>query len=190
MFKEQHAIDNLGNRQELPIRNQQTGTDEVASIGARPVKYKKDGTPKQSGGKRIGAGRGLKMSAAEQAEWKLHLERALKLAANNMFVLPREKFFTKREIKSRFGTACMEEFGTWFDSVRMFDQAKADAIRQKQHRGDYNTAPASWKHESLQFYTPEKYADWLIDHKCFSWMSILKREHHKSVWKKYSDNGK
>lgn len=122
--------------------------------------------------------------------WSSQLDRALRLAANNNFVLPRDKFFTKREVKAIYGSSAHREFAYWFKSVRRFDQAKADTIRHRQSRGLYQAAPSSWPEGSLGYYTAEKYADWLINTKCFSWMSILKDEHMRDVWKMFADHGK
>lgn len=152
------------------------------------MKLKKDGTPKQSGGRRENAGRKA-LNPEDMLPWPKQLDRALRLAANNNFVLPRDKFFTKREVRDLYGTHAQAEFSYWFLSLRRFDQNKADAIRQRQARGFFDKPPASWPQGALDTYTPEKYANWLIDTKCFSWLSVLKDEHMKDVWKKYTDAG-
>jgi hypothetical protein len=150
------------------------------------MKLKKDGTPKQSGGRRQNAGR-PQLSPQHISPWPHQLERALRLAANNHFVLPREKFFTKREVRDLYGTRAQQEFSFWFLSIRRFDKHKADAIRQRQSRGLFVRPPASWPEGTRESYTAEKYADWLIDNKCFSWISVLKDEHKKDVWKRFGD---
>lgn len=159
-------------------------------MDTKQVKLKKDGTPKQSGGKREKAGRKVKDTPEGFLPWDKQLERALRLAANNMFVVPRSKFFSKREVRDIYGTVAHDQFAEYFVSVLRFDQEKADMIRQKQAEGKFVNPPASWPEDGGGYYTPEKYADWLIDNKCFSWISILKDEHHKAVWKKYADNGR
>jgi hypothetical protein len=156
----------------------------------KEMKLKKDGSPKLSGGKRQNSGRPMKTPPEGMLPWEQQLERAFRLAANNMFVLPRDKFFTKREVRNIYGKMAHDEFSQWFVSVLRFDQNKADAVRHKQARGLFNKPPSTWKEKSVKFYTPEKYANWLIDHKCFTWMSILKDEHHKEIWKKYADQGR
>lgn len=154
------------------------------------MKLKKDGTPKSSGGSRKNAGRSSKAAPDHLPPWEKQLQRALRLAANNQFVLPRDAFFTKSQIVQIYGKKAAQEFSEYFKSVRRFDQDRANKVRQKQAMGLYQIPPASWPEKSLGFYTPEKYADWLIKHKCFGWMSILEQGRMQEVWLKYADQGK
>lgn len=155
----------------------------------KEIKLKKNGTPKKSGGARATAGR-KRRTVTPGPGWEQQLERGLRLAANNMFILPRTKFFTKTEFHKAYGTKASTEFSRWFKSVLRFDPDKVDAVRQKLARGEYNEPPKTWPEKDLKFYTPQKYADHLAKKCCFSWMSVLRSEHHREVWEKYADHGK
>lgn len=159
-------------------------------VAAPTPKLKKDGTPKKSGGARKNAGAKKKAAPDGYLPWPEQLQRALRLAANNNFVLPRAKFFTKTQVKNIYGFVAYEEFSRYFASVLRFDQDRADAVRQRQALGLFGTPPTSWPEDRLGQYTPEKYAAWLIDHKCFGWMTILRDEYHREMWKKYADHGR
>ncbi len=155
------------------------------------MKLKKDGTPKKSGGKRAGSYvQPKKAPPANLPDWDAQLKRALRLATNNQFFLPSTKFFTKTEIARLYGKKALAEFSYYFKSVRKFDQDRADKVRQKQAMGLFAVKPDTWPEKAEGFYTPEKYANWLIKHKCYGWISTLKFEFHQEMWMEYADHGK
>lgn len=152
------------------------------------MKFKKDGTPKMSGGKRAGAGKPVTKTPPEHLPpWEKQLERALKTATRNSYFLPPSKFFTKRQIRDLYGNLALSEFNEYFRSVRRFDADKAEKIRQRQAEGQYEKPPATWPEKNLPFYTPEKYAEWLIKTKCFGWVAEVKSEHQGALWRRFND---
>lgn len=154
------------------------------------LKLKKDGTPKKSGGSRTGAGKPMKISPDHIDPWDKQLARSLRLACMNNFVLPRESFFTKREIKAIFGNKALTEFSKYFKSLRDFDSTKADKIRQQLAIGKFKDRPLTWPEKAEGFYTPQKYADWRITNTCFSWVNVVHTDHKVEVFLKYGDGGK
>lgn len=154
------------------------------------LKLKKDGTPKKSGGARTGAGKPMKISPDYIEPWDKQLPRALRLACSNHFELPRESFFTKREIKTIFGNKALTEFSKYFKSKREFDQAKGEKIRQRLAMGKFKDRPASWPEKANGYYTPEKYAEWLIKNTCFSWVNEVHSDHRPDVYLEFGDSGK
>lgn len=143
----------------------------------------------RSGGKRINTG--IKKMDHGLAPWPIQLERALKLSVNRPdYILPREHFFTKSQVAQVYGKKAAAEFGTYFKSLRRFNQRKADEVRHRQSMGLYTVPPASWPKKSLEHYTPEKYANYLVKHKCYSWESVLKDEHWRDVWMMHGDSSK
>jgi hypothetical protein len=151
------------------------------------AKLKKDGTPKKSGGVRLNTGPKMKELPAGMASWPVQLERFLRLAANQNYILPKVKCLTKSQVASLYGKKAADEFGFWFKSIRRFDQNKADEVRHRQSLGLYVLPPASWEEKDLGFYTPQKYANFLVKNKCFSWQSQLWDKHWLDVWMKYGD---
>lgn len=155
------------------------------------MKLKIDGTPKKSGGKRTGSyQQPTKTPPAHLPSWPEQLQRALRIAANNNYRLPKGKFFSKAEVKQLYGKKAYEEFSKYFKSLKRFDSDRADEVRQKQAMGLFIVPPKSWPQKSLGHYTPEKYANWLVKNKCFAWQSILKDEFWRDVYEEFADHGR
>ncbi len=122
--------------------------------------------------------------------WEKQLPRALRLACANNFILPTASFFTKSQVQEVYGKKALEEFSSYFKSIRQFDPSRAEKIRHKQAMGLYKNKPATWPEDAEGYYTPEKYADWLVKTKCFGWISIVHNERKAEVYLKYGDGGK
>ena len=153
------------------------------------TKFKKDGSPKLSGGNRKNSGAKMKTTPEGWVTWPQQLDMLLRVAAHNKGTLPKG-YLTKSECKKVYGHKAYEEYSHWFISLKDFDDEKAAKYRLDQSKGKFNKPPASWKTEANDFYTPDKYVNWMIKHKCLSWKNSIKFEHKGELYLKYADIGK
>ena len=121
--------------------------------------------------------------------WEKQLDRLLRLAVNANGTLPKGNL-TKTEVRKIYGSKAEAEFGKWFISLHLFCPEKVDRVRLLQSKGRYLNPPSTWKKEALEFYSPEKYADWLVLNKCYGWTSSIRHEHMAELYMKYADHGK
>lgn len=99
-------------------------------------------------------------------DWKAQLTRAITSASSNMGVLRKDTFFTVHEIKATYGKKANEDFKSWFEASKHFDQLTGDKLYQEL---------ASGKLDETKFKK-------LLYSMAFSWVWTIKPEKQRKAW--------
>ena len=99
------------------------------------------GVKAKSGGSRFSTHPKSKMTSPEvQAQWKAELHRAISTASSNFCFLRKNSFYSLREIRLNFGRRAVDEFKSWFEAERLFDQVEGDRLYHEWKSGKIDEA--------------------------------------------------
>lgn len=99
-------------------------------------------------------------------EWQQKLTRVVAAASGNFGVVKTRAFFSIKEIRARWGNEAVNDFKSWFEASRLFNQEVADELTMKLERGHFTQA---------EF-------DKALATRAFSWVWSLQPDRRQEAW--------